>query len=468
MTDKDSLKPDDDTVPAVPGDSLAAGDEAGGRTDGRGDGAEASGDTRDDMPPDPSDTLASATAVPVTHRDDEEGGDDAATAAPVPAPNRPDWGARLLGLIAIAVAAAVGATTVVPLIGGGAASRISALEQRVDAVASTKPVVRAPDMPDLAPLQARVATLESGLKDMAARPVATGPDPEALAALSGRLDALEQQLAAQDARIDSLPAAAATPAGGADVDLGPLTARVAALESAAGAGASATADEIASKLAAETAAREAADADLRGLLDERLAALRGEVEALSARASAADTKAEAEVARQAALVLALGRLRDQAATSAAFAGAWQSVTRLGVDGAAWPAIAAAAPEGVPTADELRQRFAAAADAAITADNLGESDSVVGGALSRLGNLVRIRRTGDVEGEGVHARVSRAELRLKEGNLSAALKEMQGLSADAAAAPQMKVWVRDAGQRLALDEAVAALQASVFDSMARGG
>ena len=416
---------------------------------------------------------------------------DTADAAPPPPPaaaqprKRADGGARFLALVAILLALGVGATTILPQINGGAADRIAVLKTEIASLADQN---RA--------LAAQVA-------DMSA---ATATEPVDLSGVEGRLDALEAALAdtasIQD-RLAALEAGAGSsdaPSANSEADLAALRDEVAALagtvasfrtgSAAATASApvgssSADTDALASELgdleerlnAIEEGAGDAGTAarDLRAGLDglrDRMAVLASETDALSSRIDAvAETavsqrgQADAEAAQKAALVLALGRLRDVAATGAAFPGAWNSVVELGVDPTEYAVIADAAQHGVPTADALRQRFPAAADAALTAERIGGDDTWYGAAFQRLGNLVSVRRVGEVEGTGVEAIVTRAEYRLQEGNLEAALSELDSLSGPPAEA--VASWRAAAESRLKLEQAIRTLQQGTFQNMSQG-
>ncbi len=454
--------------------------------------------------------VAAGGAVPVTEVDADKAGDaeaaakgddhsetatesepDAADTAPPPPPaaaqprKRADGGARFLAFIAILLALGVGATTILPQITGGAADRIAVLK-------------------------AEVATLADQNRALAARvadaPSAAPAEVTDLSGVEGRLDALEAALAGSAAIQDRLAAieadqgSSATPSAISEADLAALRDEVAALAStvasfrdgSTGAPAQtpvepggADTDALASELgdleqrltAIEEGAGDAGTAtrDLRASLNalrDRMTALASETDALSSRidevaetAAAQQGQADADAAQKAALVLALGRLRDVAATGAAFPGAWNSVVELGVDPAAHSAIADAAQHGVPTADALRQRFPAAADAALTAERIGGDDTWYGAAFQRLGNLVSVRRVGEVEGTGVEAVVTRAEYRLQEGNLEAALTELDGLSGPPAEA--VASWRAAAERRLRLEQAIRALQQGVFQNMSQG-
>lgn len=118
-----------------------------------------------------------------------------------------------------------------------------------------------------------------------------------------------------------------------------------------------------------------------------------------------------------------------------------------------------AARGVPTVEALRQRFPDVAAGAVRAARIGESDSVVGQTLNRIAGLVSLRRIGQVEGEDAEARIARAEMAVAQGDLAAALAELEGLPADAAAA--VADWRADAEARLLADRALARLRDRVL-------
>ena len=159
------------------------------------------------------------------------------------------------------------------------------------------------------------------------------------------------------------------------------------------------------------------------------------------------------------LVVAVGQLRDRMGTAAPFADELVVVQAL-VDGWSDPAVAEAldavetiAPDGAPTAGSLAQRFAAVADT-VAAAPVSVDTGWAAELWSRLRGVVQVRRTGDVAGDDPTARVARAEVRLAEGDLAAAVAEIAALDgppADVAAG-----WLTDARARLAVERASIAL------------
>jgi hypothetical protein len=395
---------------------------------------------------------------------------EAAPVAPAPAPRRSDWFGRLLALVAIAGVVVVYGLSQMPQVSGGSAAKLAALERKVDAGGATAPVV------DLSPLEQRIAQLGERIDAQAARDDELAalqeqmaeyiPDPapdlsDELAAIEGRITALEE-------RPEPAPAPQMTTtieSGAAEEDRELMIGLRDRLDA----------------LSDRVATVEAEQVDLSGEVDSRVSTLRAELtaridggmqdvqqrlEALSAAADAAGDARQSELARSAALLLGVGRLRDQAAGSAPFGGAWDAVVSLGVDPAGHAAIAAAAADGVATVAELEARLPDAANRAIVADQVGGDETWVGGALQRVGSLVKVRRTGEREGDDVEAVVARAEARLADGDLAAAVAELGSL--EGPAADELAVWLADAQARLALDAAVDELQAAVLASLSRDG
>jgi hypothetical protein len=90
-------------------------------------------------------------------------------------------------------------------------------------------------------------------------------------------------------------------------------------------------------------------------------------------------------------------------------------------------------------------------------------SAAGGWLS---SQVSVRPVGEVAGDDAGARVARAEVRLAQNDLAAAVKELEGLSEPAASAAAA-AWLGDARARLAADQVVSHLQAAAVTRLGGG-
>lgn len=298
---------------------------------------------------------------------------------------------------------------------------------------------------EIAVLKADLASLASAPAPVA-EPVA--PDP----ALLDRIAALEAALAALPKPVEP--------------DLGPLQARIAALESRLDAVAELPADGSAASPAAI-----AAQAQEIAQLQAELAALKQGDSTLSEQLQA--TAAEAKASLHAA-VAGAEKLRSEAEAAAQAATAQAALSRLlaALDAgvpfeSVLPALGSDLPEplvasaktGVPTMADLAATFPPAARTALNASlNATMGDSWT----ERVGTFLRtqtgIRSLTPQEGNDPDAVLSRAEAALSDGNLAAALAELAALPPEGQAA--MQAWVSEANRRLAATDAVAAVAAAL--------
>lgn len=298
-------------------------------------------------------------------------------------------------------------------------------------------------------LNRRVDGLEQSLKTPGAQPASSaqtpaGPDP----ALSQRLESMERTLA----ELQNRPAAAGAAPQSSDRA---LESRVIGLE-----------------------ARPAAP-DLRSLID-RIAALEARPAGPDSAASSPDfvrlagrlallETAVAEAVRRraegaqpqrppaAAFVLAVTQLREAMRRAAPYAGELESVRALAGDDpqAADPikALEPRAARGVPTEESLVTRFDAVTLEIVRADR-APAGNVADRALSRLTELVSVRRIGDTDAATTDGIIARAEARLRGRDLAGAVDALAQLQGPAAAAAAE--WLTDARARLAADAALSRL------------
>src|SRR6185503_4677157 len=86
-----------------------------------------------------------------------------------------------------------------------------------------------------------------------------------------------------------------------------------------------------------------------------------------------------------------------------------------------------ANSGLPTLGVLTATFEDASRAAIAAEESAAGANWWTKLWANLSSLITIRSTGEVSGEDTQARLTRAELRLKAGDLRAAVEELQPIS-----------------------------------------
>ena len=285
-------------------------------------------------------------------------------------------------------------------------------------------------------LRARIANLETRVDETAAAPaaappVASGPDTAALAlqadiaGLIDRLDRLEGRVGALAARLDQVEQAqpAAPPATRADLEA--VRAR-------------------AEGLGAELAAlRPLAEGD--------------KLDSLGMRA-----------------YMALGTLRRAVESGATFAGALDVMrARLGAlpeqggpeARAALETLSAQAEAGTPTVAALRAAFEPLAGRIVAAPRTGDEAPLSERVLDGLRGLVTVRQIDSTQGEGVEARVARAETALATADVAGAVAALEGLEEGAAAiaAP----WLERARAHLEARAALDRIDLAVASALGEG-
>lgn len=333
-------------------------------------------------------------------------------------------------------------------------------------------------LPDLTPASAedqRLAALSERVTALEAAPRQAGAAPQELAdlraALEARITGLEErqtalseeiqlvrEMLAGEGTASSATASAAPPVASPTQPAQPspeIVARLEKLEAEARALSEAQAALNIGALRDSVAALESRLDDLPRADPQELSRLHEDIGALRQSLAAV----EAGAGQREALVLAAAQLAGPLQQGLPYEIELAALRRTAGSDPLVAELAAQlqprAAQGVPTLEALRQRFPDVAGAAVRAARVGESDSVVGQTLNRIAGLVSLRRVGQVEGEDAEARIARAEAAAAQGDLAAAVAELDGLPADAAAV--VAEWRADAEARLAAERALARLR-----------
>jgi hypothetical protein len=377
---------------------------------------------------------------------------------------------------------------------GGVAGQRGGLEQinaRLEALESGSS--RAPDEE----LRAQVEALRAADADLQARLESLGPGADQSAAsaqvadLAARVDRLEgaiadagrgaatsqavtQRLARLENELNDLSATVAQRQQAAADDqsaLTDLTSQIGALEARLGP-AEAAREEV-ERLAGGLGAVEqqiAAGQEQSAGQTDKLVALSSEVGALSTRLDVLGetvdqlqnrlVTSEDRRTRAATLALVIAQLNTALDRGEPFEEVLDGLRALGGDDPtvveAIKPLESAATSGVPSLPELRNAFERSANEIVHAAQAPDGDGLLDQAAGNLMRLVTVRPVGaDVEGDGAAARVARAEAALAEGDLAAAVAELEGLQGPAAEAAGP--WLAEARARLAAQRALAALQ-----------
>ena len=119
-------------------------------------------------------------------------------------------------------------------------------------------------------------------------------------------------------------------------------------------------------------------------------------------------------------------------------------------------------EGVPSIDQLRESFDAAAKAAIDAENQPVDDSFMSKVWSQAKSFVHIRRKGNVEGEDTGAILARIEHHMDNSKLRLALIEVEKI--DGVAAEAVAPWLRTLRKKLAAEDALEQIEAKLLNTI----
>lgn len=342
-----------------------------------------------------------------------------------------------------------------------AAPDVSALEQRLGKLEAAPPPAPAGDTEELGQLDARLRTLET-------RKVEAAPD---LSGLIARVTRLEQSL-------DAL--AKAGKDGGSDVDAAATDAKLGAIEQRLQAKIDAVLSQqestmsdrldsvqtavatLAAKLGALAEARLSGDAsgsspDLAAL-DQRIAKLEAALPDLSKTIGQGTASANSGAA-----AIAFANLREAVGAGRPYTVELAALRTLAPGIGDLGALPARAETGIPTVAELARAFQTVAEASVPTPATPTDESFFDSVIASAKSAVKIRRidaeeTGDTAG----AVLARAATHLKQGDVAAAVKEVDALPAPARDA--FAGWLEDAHARISADATLSTLQSAVLASM----
>lgn len=292
------------------------------------------------------------------------------------------------------------------------------------------------------------------------------PDPR-IAGTASQVEKLE-------ARLTELEAIPAPVVEGEDPNLAALTARIEALEARPEASSSeGPSNQLVKNLITRLDGLEGqlkelhedAEGQERGT-NENLDEIRGQMAALNKRlARLKDTPKAGGDFVGAAFFVAVGDLRRQIDQGEPYRREFARLESLTRQGRAVDPVTASylsilskhADSGVATFGLLQESYAAVADTVIEGSAPVET-GIWQRAWQSIASAVKIRRVGELEGDTPEAVISRAQARLKEGDVAGAVEEMAGLSqpSDAVAS-----WIEAAVAHLQTREALSALEQRGF-------
>ena len=123
-----------------------------------------------------------------------------------------------------------------------------------------------------------------------------------------------------------------------------------------------------------------------------------------------------------------------------------------------------AETGIVPTQQLKDRFSAAAGAALAAARKEQAEGLGGALIAQAQNIITIRPAKPQAGDGPAAVISRAEFAVKEGDLEGALAELAGLPA--AGRDAMAPWIDDTKSRIDAASAMSELNNLIFGALSQ--
>jgi hypothetical protein len=322
-----------------------------------------------------------------------------------------------------------------PLPAGDTAA-LGALDARIKTLEERK--IETP--PDLSDLTSRVARLEESINALAETAKEGGSVPDA-AALDAKIGDLEQRL---QGKIDSALAAQQTEG---TTDLTDVQKEVEALKAKLGALAEAHLAGDTSDLAPQLTT-----------LDQRIAKLEAALPELS---TAIDRSSAS--AKSGAAAIAFANLRNAVAAGRPYAAELTALKSLIPDPGDLGALPGHADMGIPTVADLSANLTKLAEASAAPAAAPSDTSILDSMVASAKSAISIRRIGaDVPGDEPGAVLARAEAAMQQGDLAAAIKEVETLPGPSRNA--LGGWLDDARARASANDTLSKLESTVLASL----
>ena len=169
-----------------------------------------------------------------------------------------------------------------------------------------------------------------------------------------------------------------------------------------------------------------------------------------------------DLARRASLATAIANLTRAAQGSSPFKTEYDVVAALVPGDTHLASIAPLAIKGIPTTGTLVTTFSTRAEQAMDAEGLSKGKTWGQQLWANFAALVSWRATGESDGNSSESRLARAELRLKSGDLEAAVKELNAIKG--AARKPLASWLANAQARVTLEASLAALNTKAIQAI----
>ncbi len=169
-----------------------------------------------------------------------------------------------------------------------------------------------------------------------------------------------------------------------------------------------------------------------------------------------------EMARRASLASAIANLMRASQGSAPFKTEFDVVAALSPDNKRLAEIAPLAAKGLPTAGTLLGSFGDLADRAMDLERIANSEGMWDRWWTNFTSLISSRKIGETGDNSTEGRLARAEVRMKAGDLGAAVRELNAIQGPAR--EPLKPWLADASARMRLETVLADLNTRAIEAL----
>ena len=221
-------------------------------------------------------------------------------------------------------------------------------------------------------------------------------------------------------------------------------------------------DDLGTRLAALEGKTASTPADIQAAKDA-LASLSTKLDSLGSRLVRIENSDLLTLAHRASHATAVANLMRAAQGSSPFKTEFDAVVALLPGEPELAAIAPHAEHGLPTTGTLIATFGNTADAAMDAERVAAGADWWSRLWAHFMSLISTRAVGETTGTSTESRLARAELRLKAGDLTAAVNELNTITG--AARGPLAPWLSQADARVKLETTLAALNTRAVAALA---
>jgi len=199
-----------------------------------------------------------------------------------------------------------------------------------------------------------------------------------------------------------------------------------------------------------------------GTLTAGITDMGAKIDTFSERLARIENSDLLEMARRASLASAIANLMRASQGSAPFKTEFDVVAALSPDDKRLAEIAPLAAKGLPTAGTLLGTFGNLADRAMDLERIAKSEGMWDRWWTNFTSLISSRKIGETGDNSTEGRLARAEVRMKAGDLGAAVRELSAIQGPAR--DPLKPWLADASARIRLESVLADLNTRAIQAL----